>query len=194
MVGHHIFAGEQLKVFQHGADTQDVRVIRDEAAFRLTVDPPPSATPHHYHQHRQPNDPPVSSPIQYTTVDPWASPGRQKECNYVVSDPPVAYSSLSSLFKRTILSELAIGPRWPSIAHRICHTNTLVDRHVDGGRLHAILTRATGGLHDHHRLPHTRLRQRGPCTLRVPVGADRRRPLVRRLAYHQRAGQSAGAC
>jgi len=64
-----------------------------------------------------------------------------QECNYVVSDPPVAYSSLSSLFKRTILSELAIGPRWPSIAHRICHTNTLVDRHVDGGRLHAILTR-----------------------------------------------------
>jgi len=63
MVGYHIVAGERLKVFQNGADTQDVRVIRDEAPFRLTVDPPPPAIPQHYHQHRQPNDPPVSTPI-----------------------------------------------------------------------------------------------------------------------------------
>ncbi|CEM38236.1 unnamed protein product [Vitrella brassicaformis CCMP3155] len=68
VVGRHIDFGEgsHLQMFRYG--NGEVRAIKDEPDFRLTVDPPLPAHHHLYQRHRQQHDPPVVSRIYYSPL------------------------------------------------------------------------------------------------------------------------------
>ncbi|CEM33927.1 unnamed protein product [Vitrella brassicaformis CCMP3155] len=62
----HFSDGSCLQLFQHG--NGEVRAIKDEPGFRLTVDPPLPIN-HLYRQHRQLHDPPVRSRMYNSIAD-----------------------------------------------------------------------------------------------------------------------------
>ena len=88
VVGRYIDFGDgsRLQIFRHRHG--EVRAIKDEPGFELTVDPPLPA--HHlYQRHRQQHDPPVRSRINYFGSG-WMSGG------------PCSDASLSSFAKHKI--------------------------------------------------------------------------------------------
>ncbi|CEM09021.1 unnamed protein product [Vitrella brassicaformis CCMP3155] len=75
VAGRHVDFGDRscLQIFRRA--NGEVRAIKDEPGFRLTVDPPLAA--HHlYQQHRLEHDPPVESRINYLgAIGTWESDG-----------------------------------------------------------------------------------------------------------------------
>ncbi|CEM09038.1 unnamed protein product [Vitrella brassicaformis CCMP3155] len=123
VVGRHVAFGDGscLQIFRHA--NGEVRAIKDEPGFRLTVNP---VIPAHqlYQQHRLQHDPPVESRIEY-----WAIDGRW------VSSFPFEYPSVSSFAKDMILSHFAF-------THQINRTSIRLNRYVGGGRLDGLLTQS----------------------------------------------------
>ncbi|CEM08998.1 unnamed protein product [Vitrella brassicaformis CCMP3155] len=114
VVGRHVALGDGscLQLFQYG--NGEVRAIKDQDEFRLTVDPPLAA--HHlYQRHRLEHDPPVASDMHFPSTD----------------------ASVSSLAKRTILSHLHLPQ-----THQINRTSIRLNRRVGGGRLDGLLTQS----------------------------------------------------
>ncbi|CEM21242.1 unnamed protein product [Vitrella brassicaformis CCMP3155] len=120
MVGRHIHFsdGTCLQLFHHG---NQWRAIIDEPNFRLDVDPPLPAG-HLYRRHRQPQDPPVRSPItQYSAADArWLSSAFNERID----------ASLSSFAKCKILDHF-----YGTHRQQINDTFTRLTRDVVGARL-----------------------------------------------------------
>ncbi|CEM05657.1 unnamed protein product [Vitrella brassicaformis CCMP3155] len=139
VVGRHVrFSdGSRLQLFQHG--NGEVRAIKDEPGFKVTVIPPlpadhlsqqrrqrlPDAL-QLYQQHRLEHDPPVQSRINYHWPGQWVSSG-----------PPTFDASVSSFAKNKILDHFYFD----ETHHQTNHTETL-NRRVCGGRLDGLLTQS----------------------------------------------------
>ncbi|CEM25929.1 unnamed protein product [Vitrella brassicaformis CCMP3155] len=122
VVGRHVHFGDGscLQFYRHG---NEVRAIKDEPGFRLTVDPPPAAD-HLYQQHRLEHDPPVRDRIYYYNDGMWLS----HSCASI-------NASVSSLVKDKILDHF-------KQTHQIDDTGIFLNRYVGGGRLDGPLTQS----------------------------------------------------
>ncbi|CEL99407.1 unnamed protein product [Vitrella brassicaformis CCMP3155] len=124
VVGRHIDFrdGSCLQLFRHAND--EVRAIKDQPGFEVTVDPPLPAG-HLYQQHRQQHDPPVRSDIFYHMgINQWVSGG-----------VPSAFASVSSFAKEMVLNHF-------EITHQTNPTGILLNGRVGGGRLDGLLTQS----------------------------------------------------
>ncbi|CEM04409.1 unnamed protein product [Vitrella brassicaformis CCMP3155] len=123
MVGRHVQFGDDscLQLFQ---DNGEVRAIKDQPGFRLTVDPPLPAG-HLYQQHRQPHDPPVHESIIYSLLagGRWVS----------IGGLPFTAASVSSFAKAMVLDYFGR-------THKTHVTSIDLNRNVGGGRLDDLLT------------------------------------------------------
>ncbi|CEM06519.1 unnamed protein product [Vitrella brassicaformis CCMP3155] len=129
VVGRHVDFGDGsclqiLRLANHWRGNGKVGAIKDQAGFRLDVNPSLPRALHLYRQHRLQHDPPVERSISHYE-GPWALS--------VLEDTD---ASLSSFAKAMILHHFS----W---THQINDTSyILLNRRVGGGRLDGLLTQS----------------------------------------------------
>ncbi|CEL99121.1 unnamed protein product [Vitrella brassicaformis CCMP3155] len=124
-----------LELFRH--NNNEVRIIRNEPNFTITLNPPlplPSRPVHPFSQHpfthhAKTHDPPVRSCLVWQNGVGWATVG---------ANNGLVYASASSMLKRLVLRHrlLAVGGFIDS------PTTVVVDRSVRGGHLDRIMTQS----------------------------------------------------
>ncbi|CEL99410.1 unnamed protein product [Vitrella brassicaformis CCMP3155] len=121
VVGRHVHFsdGSRLQIVRRA--NGEVRGIKDEPDFRLTINPPLPAG-HLYQQHRLEHDPPVESRICYLG-------GRWGWLRLFTC------ASVSSFAKRTIVEQF-------HATHQINRISISLNRPVGGGRLDGLLTQS----------------------------------------------------
>ncbi|CEM24569.1 unnamed protein product [Vitrella brassicaformis CCMP3155] len=143
MVGHYIgFPNNDatFELFQHG---DQLRAIKDQSGFELTIDPPLPAN-HLYQQRRLAHNPPVSSRFGWNIFDRWRGSRGHHEA---ITDP-----SVSSFVKRNIFEHFFRSRGTSSIGGQIT-------REMGDDRLHRLLEES----------PHEPVDN---CTLAIPFHSD----------------------